>query len=64
MHVIGVAYKRDVNDLRESPALEVLELLDKGGAKPTYLDPAAMRAQIDMESKYFGDVIKRANIKV
>ena len=27
VHVIGVAYKRDVNDLRESPALEVLELL-------------------------------------
>ena len=43
---------------------DVLDKLDKGGAKPTYLDPAAMRAQIDMESKYFGDVIKRANIKV
>jgi tripartite-type tricarboxylate transporter receptor subunit TctC len=45
-------------------APDVLDKLDKGGAKPTYLDPAAMRAQIDMESKYFGDVIKRANIKV
>ena len=43
---------------------DVLDKLDKGGAKPTYLDPAAMRVQIDMESKYFGDVIKRANIKV
>ena len=43
---------------------DVLDKLDKGGAKPTYLAPAAMRAQIDMESKYFGDVIKRANIKV
>ena len=43
---------------------DVLDKLDKGGAKPTYLDPAAMRGQIDMESKYFGDVIKRANIKV
>ena len=45
-------------------APDVLDKLDKGGAKPTYLDPAAMRAQIDTESKYFGDVIKRANIKV
>ena len=27
VHVIGVAYKRDVNDMRESPALDVLELL-------------------------------------
>src|SRR5689334_8139934 len=39
VHVIGVAYKRDVNDLRESPALEILELLDKAGAIVTYTDP-------------------------
>jgi UDP-N-acetyl-D-glucosamine dehydrogenase len=39
VHVIGVAYKRDVNDLRESPALEILELLDKGGATVSYTDP-------------------------
>jgi UDP-N-acetyl-D-glucosamine dehydrogenase len=39
VHVIGVAYKRDVNDLRESPALEILELLDKAGAVVSYTDP-------------------------
>src|SRR4029077_12788957 len=39
VHIIGVAYKRDVNDLRESPALEVLELLDKNGAIVSYTDP-------------------------
>ena len=39
VHVIGVAYKRDVNDLRESPALEILELLDKSGAIVSYTDP-------------------------
>jgi UDP-N-acetyl-D-glucosamine dehydrogenase len=39
VHVIGVAYKRDVNDLRESPALEILELLDKAGATVSYTDP-------------------------
>ena len=39
VHIIGVAYKRDVNDLRESPALEVLELLDKRGAVVSYTDP-------------------------
>ena len=32
VHIIGVAYKRDVNDLRESPALDVLELLAHRGA--------------------------------
>ncbi|HEY1913152.1 MAG TPA: nucleotide sugar dehydrogenase [Vicinamibacterales bacterium] len=39
VHLIGVAYKRDVNDMRESPALDVLELLTKRGAAITYSDP-------------------------
>jgi UDP-N-acetyl-D-glucosamine dehydrogenase len=36
---IGAAYKKDVKDLRESPALEIIELLDKKGAKVSYHDP-------------------------
>ncbi|HEY2150846.1 MAG TPA: nucleotide sugar dehydrogenase [Vicinamibacterales bacterium] len=39
VHLIGVAYKRDVNDMRESPALDILELLAKRGAAITYSDP-------------------------
>jgi UDP-N-acetyl-D-glucosamine dehydrogenase len=39
VHLVGVAYKRDVNDMRESPALDVLELLSKRGAVLTYTDP-------------------------
>jgi UDP-N-acetyl-D-glucosamine dehydrogenase len=39
VHLIGVAYKRDVNDLRESPALEILELLAHRGATVSYTDP-------------------------
>jgi len=39
VHVIGVAYKKDVNDMRESPALDVLELLSKRGAQLSYSDP-------------------------
>src|SRR5712691_3036089 len=39
VHLIGVAYKRDVNDMRESPALDVLELLAKRGAQLSYTDP-------------------------
>ncbi len=40
-HVIalGVAYKRGVGDLRESPALEVMELLRARGAEVSYADP-------------------------
>lgn len=37
--ILGVAYKRDVNDLRESPALDVLSLLKKRGARIAYNDP-------------------------
>jgi len=39
IHVMGVAYKRDIDDMRESPALDVMMLLMKRGAKLTYSDP-------------------------
>ncbi len=37
--VLGVAYKRDIDDLRESPALDVIRLLEERGAAVTYHDP-------------------------
>ena len=37
--VLGVAYKRDIDDLRESPALEILRLLQEKGAEVSYHDP-------------------------
>ena len=37
--VLGVAYKRDVNDVRESPALDVISLLHERGADVVYHDP-------------------------
>ena len=37
--VLGVAYKRDIDDLRESPALTIIELLQKDGAEVSYNDP-------------------------
>ncbi len=37
--VLGVTYKRDVKDLRESPALEIIEGLLKRGARVDYFDP-------------------------
>jgi UDP-N-acetyl-D-glucosamine dehydrogenase len=39
IHLFGVAYKRDVNDMRESPALDILELLSRRGAILSYSDP-------------------------
>jgi len=37
--VLGVAYKRDINDVRESPALDVMHLLDERGAVVSFHDP-------------------------
>jgi UDP-N-acetyl-D-glucosamine dehydrogenase len=37
--VLGLAYKRDVDDLRESPSLTIIELLRKAGAEVFYNDP-------------------------
>jgi UDP-N-acetyl-D-glucosamine dehydrogenase len=37
--VLGVAYKKDIDDLRESPALTIIELLQKEGALVSYHDP-------------------------
>ena len=37
--VVGVAYKQDIDDYRESPALEVIELLKAAGATVEYYDP-------------------------
>jgi UDP-N-acetyl-D-glucosamine dehydrogenase len=39
VHIYGVSYKRDIDDVRESPALDVMLLLDRKGAKVTYTDP-------------------------
>jgi UDP-N-acetyl-D-glucosamine dehydrogenase len=37
--VLGVAYKKDIDDLRESPALDVIRLLERMGAQVRYHDP-------------------------
>ena len=39
MHVLGVAYKRDIDDVRESPAIDMMLLLERKGARVTYSDP-------------------------
>ena len=37
--ILGVAYKKDVDDVRESPALEIMEILQEKGANLSYSDP-------------------------
>jgi UDP-N-acetyl-D-glucosamine dehydrogenase len=45
--IIGVAYKKDVQDLRESPAFEVIELLEQNGARVAYYDPHFPYVKVD-----------------
>src|SRR5215831_16630661 len=47
VHVMGVAYKRDIEDMRESPALDVILLLQKRGARITYSDPHVPALRLD-----------------
>jgi UDP-N-acetyl-D-glucosamine dehydrogenase len=48
--VLGVAYKRDIDDMRESPALDIIELLTKQGAHVQYHDPYISRVVIGERS--------------
>ena len=45
--VVGVSYKKDIDDLRESPALDVIQLLQKRGAKVVYHDPFVAEIRLD-----------------
>ena len=47
VHIAGVAYKRNIDDMRESPALDVILLLQKYGAKVTYSDPYVPQLKFD-----------------
>ncbi|MEW6730720.1 MAG: nucleotide sugar dehydrogenase [Acidobacteriota bacterium] len=46
VHILGVAYKRDIGDVRESPALEVMRLLINKGTIVSYSDPYVPTLQI------------------
>src|ERR1700693_991362 len=47
IHVMGVAYKRDIDDMRESPALDIMLLLKQRGARVTYSDPHVSNIHLD-----------------
>ena len=45
--VLGVAYKRNIEDIRESPALDIIKLLEGQGARVSYFDPHVPRFRED-----------------
>ncbi len=49
--ILGAAYKRDVDDVRESPALDIISLLRQRGAEVAYCDPHVAELQLDPETR-------------
>jgi len=47
IHILGVAYKRNIDDVRESPALDIILLLERRGARVTYSDPFVPKLRLD-----------------
>jgi UDP-N-acetyl-D-glucosamine dehydrogenase len=47
VHVLGAAYKRDIDDVRESPALDIILLLERRGCRVTYSDPFVAKLRLD-----------------
>jgi UDP-N-acetyl-D-glucosamine dehydrogenase len=66
--VLGVAYKNDVDDTRESPALDVINRLEEKGAKVDYADPLVDTISFDgkkMKSvKISGPALKKYDCAV
>ena len=62
--VLGVAYKKDIDDLRESPSLTIIELLQNSGAQVDYNDPyfptigKGRKYNLNMKSAPLSDVQK------
>ena len=49
--ILGVAYKRDVGDTRESPAMDIIKMLEERGAELSYYDPYA---RLDLKKMVIG----------
>lgn len=56
--ILGVAYKKDLGDTRDSPALEIIKILCRAGADVVYNDPYVSRIAIN-NKKYFSTKITK-----
>jgi UDP-N-acetyl-D-glucosamine dehydrogenase len=50
IHIYGVSYKRDIEDVRESPALDIIHLLQKRGAIISFSDPHVPEIRLEDET--------------
>lgn len=65
--LVGISYKKNIDDVRESPALDVLRILEKKGADVMYHDPFVPELDLDgaiYKSKRLGEVLETADCAV
>jgi len=55
--IVGVAYKRDIDDVRESPALDILRILHSRGARVSYNDPYVAEVRLNGTTLRSADLI-------
>lgn len=58
VHTLGVAYKRNIEDVRESPALDIMMILRKLGANVTFSDPFVERISLQDTILHSEDMLK------
>ena len=63
MLILGVAYKRDTGDVRESPALDIMRLLEQRGAKLRFHDPYNDVVRVEGGGTYKGTPLTPANLR-
>ena len=67
IHLLGMAYKRNIDDVRESPALDIALLLEKRGARVTYSDPFVPSVSLNarrLESSPMEEMVAQADCVV
>jgi UDP-N-acetyl-D-glucosamine dehydrogenase len=67
IHLLGMAYKRNIDDVRESPALDIALLLEKRGARVTYSDPYVPSVALNarrLESSPMEEMVPQADCVV
>jgi UDP-N-acetyl-D-glucosamine dehydrogenase len=66
--ILGVAYKKDIDDLRESPALDIIDILIAKGAQVSYADPYIPTVDLDDTSltavELGPDLLKMADLAI
>jgi len=50
IHICGVSYKKDIEDVRESPAIDIIHLLQKRGASISFSDPHVAEIRLEDET--------------